>query len=94
MTNRNFLEILFSTKNYDKILKEYNKLTILEKQIVLSNDKVKQRLYKIINIELLVSILIDLPFEFRIKFLNGLNYQKFLKNYEKVIIEFLQLQNY
>lgn len=94
MNNRNFLEILFSTKNNDKILKEYNKLSILEKQKVLSNDKVKQRLYKIIDIELLVSMLIDLPFEYRINFLNGLNYQKFLKNYEKVIIEFLQLQNY
>lgn len=94
MANSKFLEVLFSTKNYSKILKEYNKLSFVEKQIILSNDKVKHRLYKIIDIELLISMLIDLPFEFRINFLRGIDYQKFCKNYEKVIIEFLQLQNY
>lgn len=69
MKNSKFLEILFSTKNNSKILKEYNKLSLTEKQIVLSNNKVRQRLYKIIDIELLISLLIDLPFESRMIFL-------------------------
>lgn len=39
MDNRKFLEVLFSTKNNSKI-KEFNKLSSIEKQEVLSNDKV------------------------------------------------------
>lgn len=94
MANSKFIEILFSTKNHSKILKEYNKLSFTKKQIDLSNNKVRERLYKIIDPELLISMLIDLPFEFRIDFLKGIDHQKFNKNYEKVIIEFLQLPNY
>ncbi len=94
MAYSKFIEVLFSTKNCSKILKMYNKLSFVEKQIVLSNDKVRQKLYKIINIELLISMIIDLPLEFRINFLKGLDYQKFCKKYEKVVIEFLQLQNF
>lgn len=94
MTNSKFLKVLFSTNNRSKILKDYNKLSSVEKQTVLSNNKVKQKLYKIIDIELLISMLLDLPFECRKNFLSGINHQKFCKNYEKEIIEFLQLQNY
>lgn len=39
-------------------------------------------------------MLIDLPFEFRINFLKEINCQDLCKNYENVIIEFLQLQKY
>lgn len=88
------MEVLFSTKNYNKILTEFNKLLPKEKEIILSNNKVKQRIYKVADISLLVNILIDLSLEFRIKFLSTINNDKYCSEYEKTIIEFLKLSNY
>lgn len=90
----NLMQVLFSTKNYNKILNEFNKLSLKEKIVILSNGKVKQRIYKIADIGLLVSILIDLPLEFRIKFLSSINNEKYSFEYEKIIIEFLKFSNY
>lgn len=94
MKNNKFLEVLFSTKNNSKILKEYNNLCKNDKINFLSIDKVKNRLNNIIKIDLLFSMLIDLPFDFRINFLNNINTSKFQQSYEKMIIDFLKLQNY
>lgn len=88
------IEILFSTKNYNKILAEFNKLSLHEKEYILSNSKVKQRIYKIADINLLVNILIDLPYEFRVNFLRPITYEKYNHEYEKSILEFLKLSNY
>lgn len=88
------IEILFSTKNYNKILAEFNKLSLNEKEYILSNSKVKQRIYKIADINLLVNILIDLPYEFRVSFLSHITYEKYNYEYEKSILGFLNLSNY
>ena len=88
------IEILFSTKNYNKILAEYNKLSLKEKEYILLNDRVKQRIYKIADINLLVNILIDLPYEFRNNFLSSINSEKYKYDYEKSTLEFLKLSNY
>lgn len=94
MKNNKLIEVLFSTKNFNKILTEFNKLSFSDKQIVLNNDKIKQRLYKIADINLLVNLLIDLPLEARISFLKGINKEKYSKGYEKIVMEFLQLKDY
>lgn len=92
--NKKFYEVLFSTKNNDKILKEFNKLSIEVKKQVLFNEKCQKRLCKIANAELLVSLLIDLPYEIRTKFLNNLDKELLTDDLKKVIIELLKLQNY
>lgn len=94
MKYNKLIEFLFSTKNINKILTEFNKLSLNDKQILLTNDNIKQRLYKIADINLLVNLLIDLPLETRINFLKEINKEKYLKNDEKIIIEFLKLQDY
>ena len=94
MKYNKLIEVLFSTRNFNKILTEFNKLSLSDKQIVLTNDKIRQRLYKIADINLLVSLLIDLPLDARINFLKGINKEKYSQDYEKIIIEFLKLQNY
>lgn len=88
------LEILFKTKNSNKILPEYNKLTQKEKIAFLSSDKVKQRILKIADTELLTNILIELPHSFRKNFFNGANLDKYQQDYEQAIINFLQLPDY
>lgn len=88
------LEALFKTKNNNKILPEYNKLTQKEKIAFLSSEKVKQRIIKIADTELLTNILIDLPHSFRKNFLDSVNLDKYQEDYEQVIINFLQLSDY
>lgn len=88
------MEVLFSTKNYNKILTEFNKLSPKEKQIILSHDKVRQRIYKITDISLLVNLFIDLPFEFGIEFLDTIDNKRYGSQPEKVILQFLRLANY
>ena len=73
MKYNKLIEFLFSTKNINKILTEFNKLSLNDKQILLTNDNIKQRLYKIADINLLVNLLIDLPLETRINFLKEIN---------------------
>lgn len=94
MKYNKLIEVLFSTKNLNKILTEFNKLSLNDKQIILTNDKIKQRLYNIADINLLVNLLIDLPLGIRINFLKEINKEKYLQDYERIIIEFLKLQNY
>lgn len=94
MKYNKLIEVLFSTRNLSKILTEFNKLSLSDKQIILTNNKIKQRLYKIADINLLVNLLIDLPLEVRINFLKGINKEKYSQDYEKIIIEFLKLQDY
>ena len=85
---------LFSTKKYSKVLNEFNTLSIKEKQIVLTDERIKKRLYKIADINLLFSILIDLPYNFRDIFLNSNLCKKYNTDSEKELISFLKLQNY
>jgi len=94
MKYNKLIEVLFKTKNINKILTEYNKLPPYDKQIILTNNKIKERLYKIADINLLVNLLIDLPTESRINFLKGINIEKYTQDYEKIIIEFMKLQDY
>lgn len=88
------IKILFSTKNTNKILTEFNKLSPKEKETVLSNDKVRERIYKIADISFLVNILIDLSPKYRINFLNTIKIDKYNSEPEKIIINFLKLTNY
>lgn len=94
MKNNKFIEVLFSTKNFNKILTEFNKLSFHDKQIVLKDERVKQRLYKIADINLLVKLLIDLPLDTRINFLKDIAEEKYVEDYEKFAIEFLKLEDY
>lgn len=89
-----FLELLFKTKNLSKILKAYNSLSMIEKQTVLNNEKVIQRIAKISDIYFLLSLTSNLPSEIRINFLNNLDTQKFTKDYELFIINFLKISDY
>lgn len=86
-------KILFSTKNYNKIISAFNTLSVRDKQILLSDDSVKTRIYKIANAHLLIAILIDLPYDFRVDFLRTFDKDK-LPEEEKILIEFLYLSNY
>lgn len=86
-------KILFSTKNYNKIISAFNTLSVRDKQILLSDDSVKTRIYKIANAHLLIAILIDLPYAFRVDFLRTFDKDK-LPEEEKILIDFLYLSNY
>lgn len=89
-----FVELLFKTKNYDKIIPQFNKLSLKEKEACFSVKKVRDRIYKIADINFLISILIDLPYEVRIGFLREFPTDKFEKSYEQSIINFLSLKNF
>lgn len=93
MKFKKLMDVLFSTKNLNKITSAFNSLSPREKQIVLSEEKVKTRLYKIADANLLVAILIDLPYEVRNNFLKSIDKDKFSED-EKVLIDFLCLPNY
>ena len=90
---KNLIETLFSTKNINKITAAFNSLSPKEKQIVLSEEKVKERLYKIADAYFLITILIDLPYSVRNTFLQDINRDKFSKE-ENILINFLLLSNY
>ncbi len=87
-------DVLFSTKNYNKILSSFNALSLKEKQKLLKEEIVIKRINKIANTSLLVSILIDLPYEFRTFFIRNLNDGLFRSDLDQCILEFLKLPNY
>lgn len=82
------IQMLFSTKNKDKILSNFNKLSLSDKQLFLSIDKVKMRLSKIADIDLLTNMLIYLPYEFRHDFLRILIQLIFPNNMKKQFLNF------
>lgn len=90
----NAKEILFSTKNYNKILAAYNSLSYKEKQELLHNEDVILRIKKIANTSLLINLLIDLPYEYRIDFLSNLDDLKNTSDPDYIVLAFLHLPNY
>lgn len=69
-------------------------MSFSDKQLFLSIDKVKKRLSRIADIDLLANMLIYLPFEFRCDFFKSFDTTNFSKQYEKTIFEFLNSPDY
>ena len=88
---KNTMTKLYKTKNYNKILSEFNRLTPAEKENALRNEKVLDRLDDIDDFNLFFNILIDLSYEFRTEFLE--DFEAF-DECEEVLLSFLKLKNY
>ena len=86
--------VLCKINNTNKFLTEFNNIPLKDKLIILSNDKVKKKVISFCDTPFLVSLLIDLPADFRISFLKTVNIENFKKKYDSTIIDFLMLENY
>ena len=94
MNYERLIGILSKTNNPTKLLNDINKLSAKDKLIVLSSEKLRRKILSLKDVGLLVNILIDLPADFRINFLSTVNLEEYKQEYERVIIEFLRLEDY
>ncbi len=93
MNYEKFTKVLMTTKNYNKIISAFNAIPHHERQRILSNDSIRMRLYKIGDAKLLIAILIDLHYEFRINFLEGID-KNGIALEDRILMNFLSLENY
>lgn len=94
MDYKRLIGFLANANNSSKFMNTFNSLSFKDKQVVLSNDKVRRKVLSFKDVGVLVNILIDLPADFRINFLSMVNLDDYKNKYEKTIIGFLRLENY
>ena len=94
MNVEEILQTIYSTTKRDKVLSCFYELPFSEKQAFLKSKKGKQKILKVADLDFLFRLLIYLPYQTRINFLDSIPLDNYSEEYEKVLIQFLRLKNY
>ena len=89
-----FKHILFSTTKVDKIILAFNSLYPEEKDKVLTDEDIKERLLDINNISLIIYLLLNSNKSIKDNYLISLNNSTKDNEHDEALLEYLSLTNY